>query len=82
MSLMRTVILVGQLGNIWSKSRVLRKVFQSVSVIGYFELMESMYGDRSQTFTIGDKTVEVDVLNSRVKRTRVKIKTRSIIYKD
>ena len=35
----RYVILIGQIGRIWAKSRKTRRIFQTVAVLGFFGLL-------------------------------------------
>lgn len=55
MNFLRAFIVAGQLGKIWSKSSTNRKIFQSMSVLGYFYLMESINNGNNQVFTLNDE---------------------------
>jgi hypothetical protein len=59
MNALRAIILIGQLGKIWSISSTNKKLFQSISTVGYFYLMEYLNNRNSQVFTIGDTSTEV-----------------------
>lgn len=54
MNILRAAILIGQIGKIWAISSTHKKLFQSLSVIGYFTLMESMNNNNGQVFTLGN----------------------------
>lgn len=52
--MLRAIIVIGQLGKIWSTTSKAKQIYQSMSVLGYFSLMETMSNGTSQVFTIGD----------------------------
>jgi len=53
--MLRIIIVVGQIGKIWAVSSRNKKLFQSLSVLAYYYLMESTYNN-GQVFTLGDMT--------------------------
>lgn len=57
MNILRAIIVAGQLGKIWSNSPRSKKVFQSISAVGYFYLMESLSNGTNQVFTLGDTPI-------------------------
>ena len=71
MNILRVVIVVGQIGKIWAVSAVNKKLFQSLSVLGYYYLMESTYNNSSQVFTLGNMTTgsiepKVEITNTKL----------------
>lgn len=65
MSILRTIIIIAQLGNIWARRRRHRRIFQSVSVVGYTLLMaqisNSKNGQKKQLFIVQDGRALVNV---------------------
>lgn len=67
MSLIRAVIVVGQLGKIWAITSRNKKIFQSISSLAYFYLMETTYGNgNEQFFTINDMSSRVESSNTKI----------------
>ncbi len=64
MSILRLLIIVGQLGRIWSSSRMYSKVFQTMTAVGYFSLLTNIpkrldNEERKQVFRIGEQEANV-----------------------
>jgi len=58
--MLRSMILVGQLGRVWSKSKKRQRIFQSMSIVGYFALMNREQLQSKQIFTIGKMVAVVE----------------------
>ena len=72
----RTMIIVGQLGRIWVRSYFVKRVFQSVTAIGFYGLMTKVYGyDYDERHNIHDRS---NLRNSDT--TIIKQKTYSVKY--
>ena len=66
MNVLRIVIVVGQVGRIWSKSAITKNIFQTMSALGYFSLMTDFYDSpRSQIFNIEEQEAEVTIISSK-----------------
>jgi len=55
MTLFRGMIIVGQLGRVWARNHLARKVFQSMTAVGFYSLMSKVYSENEyedQIFTI------------------------------
>ena len=78
MAFYRGLIIVGQLGRIWSKKHLTRQLFQSATSIGFYGLMTRAYREREEydsdiTF-IGSKkyVIHNDTVENKPKPLRLK----------
>jgi hypothetical protein len=46
MQILRGLILLGSLGRVWATSRKARNVYQSISILAYFKIMNDMESNR------------------------------------
>lgn len=79
MHIYRAMIVVGQLGRIWAKGYQARRVYQTVTAVGFYALMTKTYNNKEQwaeeqLFVVGDqssiinpKEVENDQVNLKFK---------------
>lgn len=42
MNVLRSLMLIGSLGKVWSRSHFNRNIFSSISIIAYFKLLDNM----------------------------------------
>lgn len=50
--MLKILILIGQLGRIWAKNSRARRIYQSISVLGFFSLL---YKSKNDTKKLEDK---------------------------
>jgi len=72
------MIVVGQLGRIWAQGYQARRVYQTITAVGFYALMTKTYKDRedfvSQHFTLGEQSSTVNRSKPTDNQVRIKFK--------
>ena len=50
MKMLRVLILVGQVGRIWAKSSQARKIFQTITAVGFFSMVMNYKKDNDKNY--------------------------------
>jgi len=60
MSILRTIIVFGQVGRIWATTKLRKQLFQTVSVVGTFYLLSNNdIPSETQVFTLGNNKAKI-----------------------
>jgi hypothetical protein len=74
MSILRGFILAGNLGRIWAKNHFVRRVFQSVSVLAYYQLMENLERRSRGSYTVvRPEDITIDITEIEMKNETEKV---------
>ena len=52
MNYLRSLMLIGSLGRVWARKRMMRNIFSSISIVAYFKLLDNYESGVNSDITI------------------------------